>query len=117
LRHVSEEAQEEPVPTSFQLPLAWVDADEVAVLFANQFLVQHLGGPQFVLSVGQALPPPLVGTPEEQAAQVERIPYVAIKTLARISLEERRLEELVTVLQSVLSGARQEAPEPPESDG
>lgn len=88
------------------VPLAWVEADE-PVAFANQFLFQQVMENDFVLSVGQAFPPPLLGTPEEQRDQARQLPFVPVRTLGRFSLTRERVVELVNVLQGVLARSDQ----------
>lgn len=92
------------------VPLAWVDADETPVYFANQFLFQLVSDTEFALSIGQAIPAALLGTPEERKDQLSRITYVPVHTLARISLTRQRVEELVGVLQTVLEATSKQAP-------
>lgn len=62
-----------------QVPVTWVDWNETPIAFANQFICQFQPE-EFVLSVGQALPPPLVGTPEQVREQAENIDFVPIAT-------------------------------------
>lgn len=91
-------------PDRIALPLAWVEGEE-PVIFANQFLFQQIDPGEFVLNIGQALPPPLIGPPEEQRRQASQIPFVPVRTLARLSLTRKRVEELINVLQGVLTRA------------
>jgi hypothetical protein len=88
-----------------QVPLVWVDGDDAPVFFANQFLLQPIGPAEFILSLGQAVPPPLIGTPEEQKEQAKRIAFVGVRTMSRFSLPRQRIEELVGVLQNVLKAS------------
>ena len=86
---------------SFDLPLIWVEFDDVPILFANHFLVQHQPG-EFVLTLGQVSGPPLVGTADEVRAQLVEIDHVPITTLARVGLTRQRLTELIALLQAEL---------------
>jgi hypothetical protein len=86
---------------AFDLPLTWVEFDDVPILFANHFLVQHQLE-EFVLSVGQVTGPPLVGTPEEISEQAARVSEVPINTLVRVGLTRHRLTELIALLQAAL---------------
>lgn len=82
------------------IPTTWIGAEDLPVLFVNTFVGQIQ--PQegvFYLSVGQTLPPALIGTPQEQAEQLEQIAYVPVKPVARLALTRSRMEELVTILQ------------------
>ena len=58
-------------------------------MLANQFLLQHVAGDEFILSFGQVSPLLLLGSPEEQQEQAGRISFVGIKTLGRVSLPSR----------------------------
>jgi hypothetical protein len=84
------------------IPLTWVGAEEIPVLFVNQMLGQVDDRGDVILSLGQVTPPAIVGTPEEQAAQVQRIAYVPVKPVARFTLSRPRVVELVQVLNQLL---------------
>lgn len=88
---------------SRDIPLAWIGAEDLPVLFSNQFVGQV--DPQddaFFLTLGQTLPPALLGTPEERAEQLEQLAYVPVKPIARLTFTRRKLEELVAILQTNL---------------
>jgi hypothetical protein len=85
----------------FQIPLVWEETEDRPAIFANNFLVQHQPD-EFVLTVGQVLTPPLVGTPEERRAQLDRVSYVPIRILGRFAFTRRRMVELIAVLQQNL---------------
>lgn len=82
-----------------QIPLAWLDVDAVPIFLANQFVCQF-NQDEFILTIGQMVPPAIVGTPEEQAEQVEQVDFVPVKPLARIAFTRARLFELVQVLEA-----------------
>jgi hypothetical protein len=84
-----------------RVPLAWVGADDLPIQFANQFVAQHLDD-QFLITIGQVFPPPVLGTPEERAAQVAQLSFIPIRPLGRFSMDEKRVRELVEVLMSNL---------------
>jgi hypothetical protein len=84
------------------VPLVWVGIDETPIVFANQVLAQFFSE-EFVLTFGQSFPPPILGaTEEERRKQAEELPYVAVRPVARLSLNERRMRELVDILQKNL---------------
>lgn len=89
---------EEPAE-SFALPVVWVDNEEKPVVFSNQFLLQAVTPEEFVLSIGQVSPPAVIGTPEDQRNQLERIPFAPVRTIVRVSLTRQRLDELAELLQ------------------
>jgi hypothetical protein len=99
----------EQPPQKLDVPLAWVGYDEEQVAFANQFLVQFQPDGSFVLGIGQATAPPLMGTPEEVAQQVAQIEFVPVKTLMRVAMTEAKMRELVAALEANLRNFEQTA--------
>ncbi len=89
-------------PQILQVPLSWVGYDEVPILYANHFLIQFTPEESFMVGVGQAAPPALVGTPEQIKAQAEQIEYVPVRTLARIGLTPSKVKELIAALEAGL---------------
>lgn len=86
-----------------EIPVAWIGAEELPVLFANTFVGQV--EPQqdaFFLTIGQTLPPALIGTPEEREEQLEQVAYIPVKPIARLAFTRERLEFLVAILQTNL---------------
>ena len=83
---------------SRKLPLAWTKFNEHTIVMANQFLVQHFGE-MFVLAAGQVMPPPLLGTAEENKEAIDSLSHVPISTLARIGMTRTAMSELIAVLQ------------------
>ncbi len=91
------------MPDELKLPLAWVGLDELPIVYANHFVIQFEADGSFVLSIGQATAPPILGeTPEEIQRQAEQIEFVPVRPLARVSLTEAKLKELVAVLEANL---------------
>jgi hypothetical protein len=93
---------EPPYPVQKNLSIAWTGVEAVPIQMANQFLVQvDASGErpdQLVIAVGQVMPPPVLGTPEEMEAALERLSEVSIQTLARFSVTPTRLAQLVELL-------------------
>lgn len=85
-------------PLEREVPLTWVDVDDVPVFFANQFIIQH-NQDEFILTIGQMVPPPIVGPLEQREEQIEQIDFVAVKPLARIAFTYSRLMELGQALE------------------
>jgi hypothetical protein len=81
--------------------LEWIDFDEVPIVFANHFLVQHQPD-EFVVSLGQVTGPPLVGTPEQIREQARGVSHVPIHAIARVGLTRQRLVELIGILRAEL---------------
>ena len=82
-----------------QVPLVWENLDSVPVLLANQFIIQHFQD-EFIITVGQTVPPAILGDENARAAQLQEITKVSVKPLARIALTRARLTELVQVLEA-----------------
>ena len=83
------------------LPVTYLGLEDVPILFANQFVIQHEKN-EFVLTVGQLQPPILLGSPEERMEQAKKLTYVPIKVVARFGLTRQRLAELIEAFQSNL---------------
>lgn len=93
---------EEEQPGQIDVPLVWVGAEELPVLYLNQFIAQVNRGEIF-LTLGQVVPPPIVGaTEEERKAQAESIEFVPVKPVARLAFTPGRLQELIQILQITL---------------
>ena len=70
---------------------------DVQVLFANSFNITfHDDG--FILSVGQLVPPVLLGNEEEQREQLRELQTVPLHVLARFALTRQRVDQLIDVL-------------------
>lgn len=79
------------------VPVVWAGLDDIPIMFANQFAIQG-DGSELLLTVGQLVPPMLLGSDDERRQQAETISYVPIKTICRVSLTAERLDELIDVL-------------------
>jgi hypothetical protein len=95
---------------SIPISLIWPDVDEQSVYRANQFLGQLSPGPgpdgapeEFVLTIGYVSPPVMLGSAEEQAATMNALGAVSVRTLARVSMSRGRLQELIGILQQSAS--------------
>lgn len=93
----------DPVPTSIQKPAIWVGLEEQAVPAANAFTCQLVGPNELVLNIGHVMPPLTMGTPEEQQAQMQALPFVQVRGLARFALTQHRAEELIKALQDMVN--------------
>ncbi len=85
--------------SSIQLPVVWVGLEEVPVRATNQLLAQVGGKDELLLVFGHVSPPVVLGTPEQQKAQLERIQFVPVNPIARVSMTRERLGQWVNVLQ------------------
>jgi hypothetical protein len=85
-----------------EIPVLFVGVEDVPVLLANQFVIQHQQE-EFILMIGQVAPPLiLAGTPEEQLEQAKNISYIPIKVVGRFGLTRTRMTELIRILQDNL---------------
>jgi hypothetical protein len=64
---------------------------------ANQFLIQS-DGHDFYLTAGYVAPPPVIGTPEEQAAELGELDAIQVSVVARLMISRSRLRELRELL-------------------
>lgn len=87
------------------ISIVWTGLEEQPVQMMNMTLIQINagGGPtpkpdEFVLTVGYAAPPVLLGTQEEQTVSLAALGAVPAKTLGRFALTRSRVEELITTL-------------------
>jgi hypothetical protein len=78
-----------------EVTLAWENLDDVPVFFANQFICQFTQD-EFVVSVGQMVPPPTLSDPDQQ----QQIDHIPVRALARIAFTHQRLVELINVLEA-----------------
>jgi hypothetical protein len=92
----------EDQPKQFRLQMIWVGVDDAPILFVNQMLGQVDDHGEIILTFGQAAPPVTLGTPEQQAEQMQAAPFVQVRPVSRLSLPKTRAEELVRVLQKTL---------------
>jgi hypothetical protein len=79
------------------IPLTWIGTEELPLLWVNRFIGQNLED-HFVLTIGQSVNPPLIGTPEEKIEQLEQIAYVPVRPVARLAFSRARCEELIGIL-------------------
>jgi hypothetical protein len=82
-----------------ELPLIWENVEDVPVYYANQYICQF-SQDEFILTIGQMVPPALLGDQEQRERQLEQLEHVPIKPLARVALTYARLVELINVLEA-----------------
>lgn len=94
-------------PQQVEIPLSWVGYDESPIMYANQFMIQFQPEDGFVMGIGQATGPAIIGTPEQVAEQVAEIEFVPVRTLTRVAFTEKKLRELVAALEANLQNFEQ----------
>jgi hypothetical protein len=85
-----------------EVPIVWENPDSVPVFFANQFIIQHFQD-EFILTLGQMVPPALLGDQQNREAQLREIEQISVRPLARIAFTRARLLELVSSLDAHLA--------------
>jgi hypothetical protein len=91
----------EPPRPIKKVPIVWVGTDELPVYFLNQFIGQAERN-EIYLTLGQVVPPALIGSTEERTEQLETIDYVTVRPIVRLGFTPQRLQELIEVLQQTL---------------
>lgn len=81
------------------LPLEWHVPDDLVTRYANNLLIQHTEH-EFILSFFEVMPPLTVGSPEEQAAQLQAIGAVRAECVARVVVSADRIASFVEALRS-----------------
>ena len=71
--------QRRPMPK----PVAWTGHESFRSEHATHLVIQNHGS-EFTLLFFELQPPFTIGTPEEQAAQMEQLPHVEAKCVAKI---------------------------------
>jgi hypothetical protein len=92
-------------PQALSVPISWVGYDEIPIVYANHFLIQYQPEDSFVIGIGQATMPALIGEPEEISAQAAEIEFIPVRPLSRIALTEDKMKELIAVLSASLTKA------------
>ena len=92
------ETSEEGREVGLQVPVRWVGADDMPVLLANQFAIQH-DQDEFTLSIGRVTPPLLIGPSDEQVRQAKALDFVPVRVIGRYAMTRPRLESLIELLQ------------------
>jgi hypothetical protein len=77
--------------------LRWDRTAELELTPANHFLIQS-DGHDFFLTVGHVAPPAVIGTAEEQAAELGRLDAIQVSVVARLMISRSRLRELRDLL-------------------
>lgn len=84
-----------------EIPIVFVGTEDVSVVLANQFVVQHQRN-EFILTLGQVTPPILLGNDEERFEQAKKVAYIPVKVVARVTFTRDRLVELIDILKKHL---------------
>jgi hypothetical protein len=82
-----------------EVPVVWENVDGVPVFLANQFIIQHYQD-EFILTLGQMVPPALLGDEQAREAQLREIEQVTVRPLARLVFTRARLIEFIQTLEA-----------------
>jgi hypothetical protein len=85
-----------------EMRVAWVGVEDMPIVFANQLIGQLDDRGEAIITFGQASPPILIGSPEEQKQQAAAIPFVQVRPVLRLGVSHSRLREFVGVLSQTL---------------
>jgi hypothetical protein len=95
------------------VPLEFCVSDELVSRYATNFVVQHTEN-EFILSFFEAEVPILLGTAEENLAQLQSIGSVKAHCVARIIVSPNRMADLLRIMgenYSRYQGRREEGDE------
>ena len=87
------------------IPIEWGSPVEGMSPYATSLLVQH-GEHEFILLFFQALPPVVLGTPEERKAQLEEVGSVRAECVAHVIVAADKMPDIIRVLQANLDRYR-----------
>ncbi len=85
-----------------RIPLVLLDLESTPVEFGNHFIVQN-NGDEFILTIGQIVAPPFLGTEEERQEQLQQLDYVPVRIAGRYAMTRTRVAELIQVLTANLA--------------
>ncbi len=98
---MSDIEQEREAPKFATLPIDWHVPDNAQSLYANNVLVQSTLH-EIIISFFEALPPPLAGTPADNAAKLREMGTIRADLVARIIVAPDLLPSIISVLQTGL---------------
>ena len=83
------------------IPIKWHIPDDLHPVYANNLLVQH-SPHEFRIAFYDLEPPLLVGSDEEQAAQLAALEHIRARCVAQVVVSPTRLRDLIEALQKNL---------------
>ena len=91
---------------SVSIPLIWVGVDEQPVRSVTHAYSQFSQDGLFVLTMGMANPPVLLGDHKANQELLESLPGITVTPVARVAMTEPQTELLMKVLQANLKQYR-----------
>ncbi len=79
------------------LPIRFETPASIETRYVTNFVAQHTDQ-EFIIGFYEARPPMLLGSPEENRAELEELGAVSAQCVARIVLTPARMVELIQVL-------------------
>lgn len=89
------------------LKVGWTDVDETRLEFANQFVLQN-NGAEVYLSIGQLLPPAVIGDAAAMQQRIKKMQYAPVHCVSRLVLTADALRQLGSAIDTHL--AKMDAP-------
>jgi len=91
----------EAEPAFVSLPIALEGYTERVIEMASWAQCQFVRQGEFILTIGQAHPPVVVGdSSQERRQSLEQAGYITVKVLGKYSMTLQRLQELIQALQT-----------------
>lgn len=81
------------------VPINWVTPEGLKSLYANLAVVQ-LGEAECYLSFYEAIPPPLIGTPDQVQEQAAKLTTIAATCVARIAVTKEVAAKFARAIQA-----------------
>lgn len=88
------------------VPLVWLGVEDEPVRAVNQAYSQFDPKGLFILTLGMANPPPLMGGTGQNRKTLEAIDAVTVTTVARLAMTEAHAEAVMKILQTNLKQFR-----------
>jgi len=89
-------------PESMRVPVSFEVPDDIVSRYATNFVAQHTEN-EFILTFYEVHPPILLGSPDENKAQLEALGPIPATCVAIIILSPHGMRQLVDVLQRNLA--------------
>jgi hypothetical protein len=86
-----------------QVSLEWAGLEDLPILAATNFATAVVASNEIMLVIGQAVPPILSGTAQEQADKIMELDVVTAHPLVRVLLTPKRVQDLIGMLNVTLA--------------
>jgi hypothetical protein len=89
------------------LPVTWVSDPNQKTIHANQLLLSNLGGAEYYLQFGEAVPPAVLDIAKER----DKLQPVSVNVVARIAVSPKTLALFAQLIQQTLEHREPEGAE------